>query len=97
MKMFKIKVIRKDYNTQIAKKIYEGTKKFTKYGSDYYKRKHNTNNNAQFIQDFNQFVTNYLIKLDSIDTTDQEAYQTRAQLLNDSWLMEHLDRWRNLI
>ena len=44
----------------------------------------NTNNNAQFIQDFNQFVTNYLIKLDSIDTTDQEAYQTRAQLLNDS-------------
>ena len=44
----------------------------------------NTNNNAQFIQDFNQFVTNYLIKLDSIDTSDQEAYQTRAQLLNDS-------------
>lgn len=44
----------------------------------------NTNNNAQFIQDFNQFVTNYLIKLDSIDTTDQEAYQTRAQLLNNS-------------
>lgn len=44
----------------------------------------NTNNNAQFIQDFNQFVTNYLIKLDSIDTTDQEAYQTKAQLLNDS-------------
>lgn len=44
----------------------------------------NTNNNAQFIQDFNQFVTNYLIKLDSIDTADQEAYQTRAQLLNDS-------------
>ena len=44
----------------------------------------NTNNNAQFIQDFNQFITNYLIKLDSIDTTDQEAYQTRAQLLNDS-------------
>lgn len=44
----------------------------------------NTNNNAQFIQDFNQFMTNYLIKLDSIDTSDQEAYQTRAQLLNDS-------------
>lgn len=44
----------------------------------------NVNNNAQFIQDFNQFVTNYLIKLDSIDTTDQEAYQTKAQLLNDS-------------
>lgn len=44
----------------------------------------NTNNNAQFIQDFNQFITNYLIKLDSIDTSDQEAYQTRAQLLNDS-------------
>ena len=44
----------------------------------------NTNNNAQFIQDFNQFVTNYLIKLDSIDTSDQEAYQTKAQLLNDS-------------
>ena len=44
----------------------------------------NTNNNAQFIQDFNQFITNYLIKLDSIDTTDQEAYQTKAQLLNDS-------------
>lgn len=44
----------------------------------------NVNNNAQFIQDFNQFVTNYLIKLDSIDTADQEAYQTKAQLLNDS-------------
>lgn len=44
----------------------------------------NTNNNAQFIQDFNQFVTNYLIKLDSIDTSDQEAYQSKAQLLNDS-------------
>lgn len=44
----------------------------------------NTNNNAQFIQDFNQFITNYLIKLDSIDTSDQEAYQTRAQLLNDA-------------
>lgn len=44
----------------------------------------NTNNNAQFIQDFNQFMTNYLIKLDSIDTSDQEAYQTKAQLLNDS-------------
>ena len=44
----------------------------------------NTNNNSQFIQDFNQFITNYLIKLDSIDTTDQEAYQTKAQLLNDS-------------
>lgn len=44
----------------------------------------NVNNNAQFIQDFNQFITNYLIKLDSIDTTDQEAYQTKAQLLNDS-------------
>ena len=44
----------------------------------------NTNNNAQFIQDFNQFITNYLIKLDSIDTSDQEAYQTKAQLLNDS-------------
>lgn len=44
----------------------------------------NINNNAQFIQDFNQFITNYLIKLDSIDTTDQEAYQTKAQLLNDS-------------
>lgn len=44
----------------------------------------NTNNNAQFIQDFNQFITNYLIKLDSIDTADQEAYQTKAQLLNDS-------------
>lgn len=44
----------------------------------------NTNNNAQFIQDFNQFITNYLIKLDSIDTSDQEAYQTRAQLLNNS-------------
>lgn len=44
----------------------------------------NTNNNAQFIQDFNQFITNYLIKLDSIDTTDQEAYQTKAQLLNNS-------------
>lgn len=44
----------------------------------------NTNNNAQFIQDFNQFITNYLIKLDSIDTSDQEAYQTRAQLLKDS-------------
>ena len=44
----------------------------------------NTNNNAQFIQDFNQFITNYLIKLDSIDTSNQEAYQTRAQLLNDS-------------
>lgn len=42
------------------------------------------NNNSQFIQDFNQFITNYLIKLDSIDTTDQEAYQTKAQLLNDS-------------
>ena len=44
----------------------------------------NVNNNAQFIQDFNQFITDYLIKLDSIDTTDQEAYQTKAQLLNDS-------------
>lgn len=44
----------------------------------------NANNNSQFIQDFNQFITNYLIKLDSIDTTDQEAYQTKAQLLNDS-------------
>lgn len=44
----------------------------------------NVNNNAQFIQDFNQFITNYLIKLGSIDTTDQEAYQTKAQLLNDS-------------
>ena len=44
----------------------------------------NTNNNAQFIQDFNQFISDYLIKLDSIDTTDQEAYQTKAQLLNDS-------------
>lgn len=44
----------------------------------------NVNNNFQFIQDFNQFITNYLIKLDSIDTTDQEAYQTKAQLLNDS-------------
>lgn len=44
----------------------------------------NTNNNAQFIQDFNQFITNYLIKLDSIDTSNQEAYQTKAQLLNDS-------------
>lgn len=44
----------------------------------------NVNNNSQFIQDFNQFITNYLIKLDSIDTTDQEAYQTKAQLLNDS-------------
>lgn len=44
----------------------------------------NTNNNAQFIQNFNQFITNYLIKLDSIDTSDQEAYQTKAQLLNDS-------------
>lgn len=44
----------------------------------------NINNNSQFIQDFNQFITNYLIKLDSIDTTDQEAYQTKAQLLNDS-------------
>ena len=44
--MFKIKVIRKDYNTQVDKKIYEGPKKFIKYGSDYYKRKHNTSNNA---------------------------------------------------
>ena len=44
----------------------------------------NTNNNAQFIQDFNQFISDYLIKLDSIDTADQEAYQTKAQLLNDS-------------
>lgn len=44
----------------------------------------NANNNSQFIQDFNQFITNYLIKLDSIDTADQEAYQTKAQLLNDS-------------
>ena len=44
----------------------------------------NVNNNSQFIQDFNQFITNYLIKLDNIDTTDQEAYQTKAQLLNDS-------------
>ena len=44
----------------------------------------NVNNNAQFIQNFNQFITDYLIKLDSIDTTDQEAYQTKAQLLNDS-------------
>lgn len=44
----------------------------------------NTNNNAQFIQDFNQFITNYLIKLDSIDTSDQEVYPTKAQLLNDS-------------
>ena len=44
----------------------------------------NVNNNAQFIQDFNQFITDYLIKLDSIDTSDQEAYQTKAQLLNDS-------------
>lgn len=44
----------------------------------------NVNDNSQFIQDFNQFITNYLIKLDSIDTTDQEAYQTKAQLLNDS-------------
>lgn len=57
----------------------------------------NTNNNAQFIQDFNQFITNYLIKLDSIDTSDQEAYQTRAQLLMILQLMEYLDRWLNLI
>lgn len=44
----------------------------------------NTNNNAQFIQDFNQFISSYLIKLNSIDTTDQEAYQTKAKLLSDS-------------
>ena len=30
--MFKIKVIRKDYNTQVDKKTYETTNKFIKYG-----------------------------------------------------------------
>ena len=44
--MFKIKVIRKDYNTQVDKKMYESSTKFIKYGADYYKRKHNKSNNA---------------------------------------------------
>lgn len=44
--MFKIKLIRKDYNTQIAKKTYESTNKFNRYGKDYFKRKHNNSYNA---------------------------------------------------
>lgn len=48
--MFKIKVIRKDYNTQIDKKIYETTNKFIKYGSDYFRRKHNTNCNSYYAE-----------------------------------------------
>lgn len=39
---------------------------------------------AQLAQNFNQFIGNYLIKLNTIDTTDQEAYQTKAQSLNDA-------------
>lgn len=48
--MFKIKVIRKDYNTQIDKKIYKTTNKFIKYGSDYFRRKHNTDCNAYYAE-----------------------------------------------
>lgn len=44
--MYKIKVVRLDNNTQIAKKTYESTNKFNKYGCDYFKRKHNNSNNA---------------------------------------------------
>lgn len=43
--MYKIKVISKLFNTQIAKKIYETTNKFNKYGKEYFERKHNTDYN----------------------------------------------------
>lgn len=39
--MYKIKLVRVDYNTQIEKKVYESKAKFIKYGLDYYNRKHN--------------------------------------------------------
>jgi len=44
--MYKIKVIREDYNTQIDKKIYDSTDKFLKYGLVYYNRKHNNSYNS---------------------------------------------------
>lgn len=50
--MFKIKLIRKDYNTQIEKKIYENTKKFIKYGAEYYRRKHNNKYNCHDTEAF---------------------------------------------
>ena len=39
--MYKIKLVRVDYNTQIEKKVYESKDKFLRYGLDYYNRKHN--------------------------------------------------------
>ena len=44
--MYKIKLIRKDFNTQIEKKIYETTNKFNKYGKEYFIRKNNNSYNC---------------------------------------------------
>ena len=43
--MYKIKLVRVDYNTQIEKKVYESKAKFLRYGLDYYNRKHNNKYN----------------------------------------------------
>ena len=41
LEVYKIKIIRKDTNTQYKKKVYETTEKFVKYGTEMFKRHHN--------------------------------------------------------
>lgn len=41
IEIYKIKIIRKDTNTQDKKKVYESKAKFMKYGKDMFNRHHN--------------------------------------------------------
>jgi hypothetical protein len=41
IEVYKIKIIRKDKNTQYRKKVYESKAKFLKYGKEMFERHHN--------------------------------------------------------
>jgi pyruvate/oxaloacetate carboxyltransferase len=63
---YKIKIIRKDTNTQYNKKVYETFDKFTKYGKDIVKRFHNINhyNNLETFVECYKMVNEKWLKID---------------------------------
>lgn len=72
--MYKIKLVRVDYNTQIEKKIYESKAKFLKYGLKYYNRKHNNKRNT--------YRTLAYCKFYKLDTITEKWYEISLEDVN---------------
>jgi len=64
--IYKIKIIRKDTDTQYKKKIYESFNKYIKYGKDFHKRFHNIKhyNNLETYVEHYKMITGKWIKID---------------------------------